>query len=751
MRHLMILILCTCLCLAASCASKEPTKPPTPVEPPKPVVDTIPLTTGTLMVRTNPSGGQVRVLEVGKVLEDGGIIELTPSIYNLEAQSPSYPSILKKVTIKAGELKQVIIDFESELSLLKIDTDPEGGEVYVDWLGLGPAPCSTSILPGTHVVEVEWKGYPRQTQKVEISGPVHSLLVKREGSEPVPLDNAPPRSKRSDFQKKEDKQSKPRDIKSQVVKPITPVQTPVAPLPPTPLVAPQMGTLKVSSRPDGALVFIKAVKSDSTSFKEYGTTPLNKELETGKYKVRVELKNYPEQTRIVAVSNNQITGLEFFLDLAQMEITSLPAGAEVLVDGELKGHTPLTLDLQSGLYKLLVRKDGFLPNQRSVLLKPGLKTRIEEFSLKPEPISGPVLITADHTDTVLFLNDKKVGTQKASLDAVNFNKYEVRAERKTGPFTRLIGVAQVEHSNPEGAKVNITANVNQRIYKGKWVAEKEALSMEETSYRRQRAKWGQVNFTLKLTPDAAEKWRGIADLAKSLHSLLQIGDQLKVAIAGQEWVFWKRSRTMQPEFKHMVDQFSAGKTWELPWKKDGQPTSSGESLGLPEAIRAIYLLRSKFPMLNLSKAQLPPNKINIARTSSDGQIFIVVSGGKSVEVKGRRVSAALGLTLAAVDPGNGNLTLHWRSKPEHVTVVCSGASPYGRLWVLVTPRSDNKRATALDFMDEPRSACMVNCPGSICCLEHDWLIRRLARPALSRWASIHPTTKRLKISIMTYR
>ena len=40
---------------------------------------------------------------------------------------------------------------------------------------------------------------------------------------------------------------------------------------------------------------------------------------------------------------------------------------------------------------------------------------------------------------------------------------------------------------------------------------------------------------------------------------------------------------------------------------------------------------------------------------------------------------------------------------------------WGRLWVLVTPRSASSKATGFEVMDEPRSAWMVSWPGSISC------------------------------------
>src|SRR6266404_6217790 len=67
----------------------------------------------------------------------------------------------------------------------------------------------------------------------------------------------------------------------------------------------------------------------------------------------------------------------------------------------------------------------------------------------------------------------------------------------------------------------------------------------------------------------------------------------------------------------------------------------------------------------------------------------------------------------------------------------------GRLCVFVIPRSASNKATGLDVIDVPRSAWIVSCSGAMFCLPLVSPISRLANSALSRGATIHPTTYRL--------
>jgi len=65
---------------------------------------------------------------------------------------------------------------------------------------------------------------------------------------------------------------------------------------------------------------------------------------------------------------------------------------------------------------------------------------------------------------------------------------------------------------------------------------------------------------------------------------------------------------------------------------------------------------------------------------------------------------------------------------------------WGREWLCSTPRSASRRATDLLRIDVPRSAWAVSCPGSMPSFSAVSAMRRSARTALSRVATIQPGT-----------
>jgi hypothetical protein len=51
-----------------------------------------------------------------------------------------------------------------------------------------------------------------------------------------------------------------------------------------------------------------------------------------------------------------------------VQATSVPEGADVLVDGRLVGQTPYTFELPAGRHEVEYRKDGYLPGQLTVMV-----------------------------------------------------------------------------------------------------------------------------------------------------------------------------------------------------------------------------------------------------------------------------------------------------------------------------------------------------------------------------------------------
>ena len=158
-------------------------------------------------------------------------------------------------------------------------------------------------------------------------------------------------------------------ITNMVTQQLAPVLKPTPGTVPTIAVAPApaLGGMVVNTSPVGATV--------SLDGKEIGKTPLSlKDIRPGKYPMRLALDGYDPIEREVEVKENEITNLGMMAlprAKAVIELSSVPSGAKVFLDGALIGTTPMRReDLTPGEATYVLFLDGYLPREVKASLHP---------------------------------------------------------------------------------------------------------------------------------------------------------------------------------------------------------------------------------------------------------------------------------------------------------------------------------------------------------------------------------------------
>jgi hypothetical protein len=127
------------------------------------------------------------------------------------------------------------------------------------------------------------------------------------------------------------------------------------------------GSMDLRSVPDGASVVM--------SEKYLGKTPLTvSDLAAGTYEVVFTRFGYQKFSTRVPVEAGRVTEVTATMvpDAGSLAITSVPAGASVLVDGGNPGITPVTVsNLTGGNHTVTVSLNGYIPMQQVVTVIPG--------------------------------------------------------------------------------------------------------------------------------------------------------------------------------------------------------------------------------------------------------------------------------------------------------------------------------------------------------------------------------------------
>jgi serine/threonine-protein kinase len=165
---------------------------------------------------------------------------------------------------------------------------------------------------------------------------------------------------------------------AEVVAPPTPEPVVEATPAPSPLPTPPLdiGSLRVETTPPGAAI--------SVNGEERGSAPLDLTgLAVGNYEVRAELRGYEAKAETVTIVDSA-PAVELKLALTRLapatgsvEIVSQPPGAEVSIDGNRVGLTPLAdLKLRAGSHRVEISADGYLPWSGSVSVEAGKKAEL---------------------------------------------------------------------------------------------------------------------------------------------------------------------------------------------------------------------------------------------------------------------------------------------------------------------------------------------------------------------------------------
>ena len=116
------------------------------------------------------------------------------------------------------------------------------------------------------------------------------------------------------------------------------------------------------------------------------------------------------------------------IDTGILAVKSAPSEAQVYVDGELKGLTPLTLyNFPAGTYNIAVKKEGYSDFEKTISVKVGLT---EEVSAELAPLKGEVIETKPE-------EWQKEPSQTAQANKISLSSFAMYYDFENQLFTNL--------------------------------------------------------------------------------------------------------------------------------------------------------------------------------------------------------------------------------------------------------------------------------------------------------------------------
>ncbi|MDN7025535.1 PEGA domain-containing protein [Methanoculleus sp. FWC-SCC1] len=252
---------------------------------------------GTVSVASTPGSASVTL--------DGGSAQTTPETYSnvepgthsVKVTKPGFVPWSKTVTVEAGKTVQVnaILTAAPDVGTLSVTSSPSGADIYLDGTYWGHTPMTLgNVVQGGHEIRLLCAGYQAWTQTTSITGgqttQVTAVLV--------------------------------------------------------PMVAGTTGDIAVSSSPAGAAIYLDGAFRGTTA----AGNPIDiTGVPAGTHTITLKLAGYADYVTGVQVGAGQtatvsatLTPMQGSGSTGSVSITSSPSGADIYLDNQYLGITPLT-------------------------------------------------------------------------------------------------------------------------------------------------------------------------------------------------------------------------------------------------------------------------------------------------------------------------------------------------------------------------------------------------------------------------
>lgn len=179
---------------------------------------------------------------------------------------------------------------------------------------------------------------------------------------------------------------------------------------------PQPGHIDINSTPKGAEIYLNN--------KREGVTPFKGEVTPGTYKIRItKSPEYKEMTDELKVTAGKTSSKNYTLaPVYILNINTTPGGADIEINGNYKGKTPITVELAKNTCQLTIEKgEEWSKINESLALKPGLNPL--QRSLRK--VGYSLTIKTNPPGASVFIGNNSIGMSPAKASDL-FGTYDIK-------------------------------------------------------------------------------------------------------------------------------------------------------------------------------------------------------------------------------------------------------------------------------------------------------------------------------------
>ena len=198
---------------------------------------------------------------------------------------------------------------------------------------------------------------------------------------------------------------------------------------------PTRASIEISSIPDGAELYYKGKKIGQSPYKQESVKP-------GFKLIRLEKEGYESRWLQFSAKAGEAVNIEERLDpvKASIMITSNPTRSSVVIDGDIKGETPLVIHhLPFGEYKAEINAHGYSSKTVSWTVN---NSRPQRVNIDLDSNTGFIEVISDPEGARVYIDNKAFGVTPVR-EEVEEGKHSIRIE-KVGyePYEQNVSIAR---------------------------------------------------------------------------------------------------------------------------------------------------------------------------------------------------------------------------------------------------------------------------------------------------------------------
>lgn len=341
------------------------------------------LTAKALMVDVRPLDAQVSI-HGGPVLALSGNYLLRPGQYRLEAVAEGYQDYQVDFRVSSADSQRLEVQLEKKPGHLELKAIPEGVDVLIDQIARGKTPLLIkNLTPGSHTLQLSAARYFPVQKEVVIEGMDKTQQLEislRPAWGELVLSSSPAGA----TVRIGGEERGVTPLSTQLLQQGETVELSLAGYKTwqrqlsiaagetlefeTVELQPNDGLVVVKSNPPGASVTVNGVYR--------GVTPVELAVAPDEQnQLTLFLDGYQTAKRSLQMTAGETRELTVALaaNTGAIRVLAEPKGAEIWIDGKLRGDTSVTLELPAKAHRLEVRKAGYAAKTQLITPKPGLQ------------------------------------------------------------------------------------------------------------------------------------------------------------------------------------------------------------------------------------------------------------------------------------------------------------------------------------------------------------------------------------------